>query len=134
MLATEFLKTVYLGDRACKSITIDGWGGRVAIQVDEVSRIRSASGHWDYYNEENITDGLLVFTEARSIQFEPAGPIPNDFIEFLEVELLPDDYCRFKFSLGSVNSSAESTEILLRIEAKQVHLEDPASPGVPIEN
>jgi hypothetical protein len=134
MLPTEFFKTIYLGDRACKSITIDGSENRVVIQVDEISRVRSASGQWEYYNDENIVDGLLVFADARSIQFDPAGPIPNDCIEFLEVEHMSDDYYRFKLSVGSVDSSAKSTEILLSIEAKRVHLEDPAKPGRLIEN
>ena len=77
MLATEFLRTIYLGDRACKSIAIDGWGKRAMIQVDEISRVRSAAGKRDYYNDENIVDGLLVFTDARSILLDPIGPIPN---------------------------------------------------------
>ncbi|MGA2051559.1 MAG: DUF6258 family protein [Terracidiphilus sp.] len=134
MLAAEFLKTIYLGDRGCKSITINGWDQRVVIQVNEISRVRSAAGNWDYYNDENIVDGLLVFTDVRSIYFDPAGPIPNDYIEFVEVELLPDDYYRFKTSVGSVNDSAESKDILAVIESKSVHLEDPATPGVLIED
>ena len=134
MLPTEFRKTIYLGDRACKSIVIDGWDERVVIQVNEISRVRSASGRWEYYNDENIVDGLLVFTDARSILFDPVGPIPNDYIDFLEVEPLPDDYYRFKLSVGSVDSSAKTTEILVSIDAKRVHLEDPAKPGVWIED
>jgi hypothetical protein len=134
MLATEFLKTIYLGDRACKSITIDGWWKRVVIQVDEISRIRSASGQWDYYNEENIIDGSLVFVEARSIQFHPVGPIPNDHINYLEAELIEGDYYRFRLSVGSVDSSSQSTEVVVIIEAKSMHLENPGTPGVSIED
>jgi len=58
-------------------------GKRIVIQVDEISRVRSASGRWEYYNEENIVDGLMVFTDARSIKFDPVGPIPNDYINEL---------------------------------------------------
>jgi hypothetical protein len=134
MLATEFLKTIYLGDRACKSITIDGWGKRVLIQVDEISRIRSASGRWEYYNEENIVDGLFVFTDARSVQFDPIGPIPNDYINYLEAEPIENDLYRFRFSVGSIDESAKTTEVVVVIEAKCVHLEDPARPGITIEN
>ena len=89
MRPTELVKTIYLGDRACKSIAIDGWNRRVAMQVDEISRVRSASGNWECYNDENIMDGLIVFTEVGSISFDPPGPIPNDYINDLEIEPLP---------------------------------------------
>jgi hypothetical protein len=134
MLAGEFLKTIYLGDRACKSVTIDGWGSRILIQVDEISRVRSASGRWEYYNDENIVDGLIVFSDVRSILFDPVGPIPNDYIEILGSEILPDNYCRFKLSVGSVDEHSKSKDVSIIIEAKRIHLEDPTAPGVAIEN
>ncbi len=134
MLATEFLKTIYVGDRGLKSIMIDASQSRVVIQVDEISRIRSKSGSWEYYNDENIVEGLLVFTDVRTIVFDPAGPIPNDYINDLEAVLLPDDNYRFMLSVGSVHVSFETTEVVVTIVAKGVHLEDPANPGVAIES
>ena len=134
MLVSEFLKTIYLGDRACKSITIDGWGKQVLVQVDEISRIRSTSGLWDYYNDENIVDGLIVFSEVRSIVFDPPGPIPNDYINDLESEVLPDDYSSIKLWVSSGNEHSKSTEVSITIEAKRIHLENPTAPGVAIEN
>jgi hypothetical protein len=133
MLPTEFLKTIYLGDRACKCIAIDGWRNRVAIQVDEISRIRSASGNWEYYSDENILDGLLVFSGVKSILFDPPGPIPNDYINDLQAELLPDGFFRFKLSISAVNGLPETTEVVVTIDAKQLHLEDPARPGMMID-
>ena len=134
MLAAEFLRTIYLGDRACKSITIDGWKHRVVIRVDEISRVRSETGNWEFYNDENIVDGLLVFSDVRSVLFDPAGPIPNDYISGLTAEPLPDGRFRFLFSAASVDQSACSTEVLVTIEAKRVHLEDPSVPGIVIES
>lgn len=133
MLATDFVKTIYLGDRACKSITIDGWNNRVRIEVDEISRIRSESGNWEFYNEENIVDGRLVFSEVRSVLFDPAGPIPNDYISSLEAKPLPDGYYRFEFSAASGDGSGRFTEVLVTIDAKSLHLEDPAALGVVID-
>jgi len=52
MHATEFLKAIYLGDRTCRSITLDGWKKRVLTEADEISRVRSESGNWDFYNIE----------------------------------------------------------------------------------
>jgi hypothetical protein len=134
MLVNEFLDTIYLGDRACKAITIDGWGRRVLVQVDEISRVRSASGLWEYYNDENIVDGLIVFSEVRSIVLDPPGPIPNDFINDFEAEILPDDYYRITLWVSSGDEHFKSTEVSITIEAKRVHLEDPIAPGVAIEN
>jgi hypothetical protein len=133
MHATEFLKTIYLGDRACKSVTLDGWNKRVLIEVDEISRVRSKSGSWDFYNDENIVDGRLVFSEVRSVRFEPAGPVPNDYISSLEATTLSEGYIRFELTTASVDASAESTEVSIIIEAKRLHLEDPTTPGVMIE-
>lgn len=134
MRPTELVKTIYLGDRACKSIAIDGWNRRVAIQVDEISRVRSASGNWECYNDENIMDGLIIFTEVGSISFEPPGPIPNDYIDDLEIEPLPGNRYRFKLSIRSVTRTGASTEVIVTIDGNGMHLEDPAKPGVEIQD
>jgi|HubBroStandDraft_2_1064218.scaffolds.fasta_scaffold305107_1 hypothetical protein len=134
MLPPDFVKTIYLGDRACKSINIEGWTNRVVIQVDEISRIRDESGNWNFYNEENIVDGRLVFSEVRSVLFDPSGPIPNDYISRLEAESLPNGYYQFSFSAASVDQTSKSTEVLVTIVAKRLHLEDPSTPGDAIES
>lgn len=134
MLPNDFLKTIYLGDRAFKSLTMNGWEDRVVIQIDEISRVRDPSGTWNFYNDENIVDGLLVFSEARSILFKPPGIIPNDYIDNLNAEPLPDGFYRFTISAGSVDEKSQSTDVLITIDAKRLHLEDPARPGIAIES
>ena len=106
----------------------------VVIKVDEISRVRSESGNWELYNDENIVDGLLVFSDVRSVLFDPAGPIPNDYITGLCAEPLPDGHYRFRFSAASVDRSSSSTEVSMTIEAKRLHLENPSVPGVAIES
>ena len=132
----QFLKSVYLGDRACKGVMIDSWRKRVAIQVDVISRLKPGTETWDYYNEADIKDGWLVFTEVSTVCFEPAGPLPNDLINDVSVQLvgLPgaEPACLFVISIGSVDDSGISTEVHVRIEARGVHLEDPAKPGMEI--
>ena len=132
----EFLESIYLGDRACKALLIDSWNNRVAIQVDLISRLRPGSKTWDFYTEANIKDGWLVFSDVRSLRFEPAGPLPNAYINGLSVQLIEvvggKRCCLFEPSIDSVDESGNYTEVLVRIEASRVHLEDPSKPGMEI--
>lgn len=136
----EFLQTIYLGDRGCKSLLIDGWNERVVIQVNQISRIRSSSGKWEFYTDEDIVDGLIVFDVVDSISLQPAGFIPNDLINSIEVEELCDaaagdemeQKVLFKIYIDSVNGEGRHTEVLIQIQASSVHLEDPTRPGLRI--
>jgi hypothetical protein len=132
MTPSEFLKTIYLGDRACKAIRIESWRAEVAMEVDCISRIRDSSGRWQFDSTEDIADGRLVFTDVESVQFEPSGPLPNDFINELTAKVLDETRGRWLFeaSIGSVDESARTTEVIVRIVARDVHLEDPARAGV----
>jgi hypothetical protein len=135
----ELLKTVYLGDRACRGVFIEGWKGRVSIHVDVISRIRSRSGTWDYYAAEDISDGCLVFTEVTSIRMDPSGPVPNDSINEIEVHDTMDvpsgkNVLLFLILVGSVDDTGTSTEVTIEIRATGLHLEDPARPGLEIRS
>ncbi|AKT38868.1 DUF6258 family protein [Chondromyces crocatus] len=135
----DFLKTVYLGDRGCKGVFIDSWRERVTIHVNVISRVRGTSGAWDYYTDEDITDGHLVFTGVKSICFEPSGPLPNDFIYevLIEEELVStpgSEMFNASISVGSVGEEEAPTEVVIKIQAKGLHLEDPARPGQEIRS
>lgn len=136
MNPTELLKTIYLGDRACKAIEIDGWNAQVSVHVDVISRIRSTSGIWDYFTDEDIVDGRLVFTGVKSLRMEPSGPLPNDLINELSVvgsiETASGTEYSFLFSVSSVDEAARSTEIVIELRAKGLHLQDPLRPGAVI--
>jgi hypothetical protein len=64
MKPDEFFRTIYLGDRGCKAIVLDGWRDEVKIQIDLISRRRSKT--WDFYSAEDVEDGFLVFEGGRS--------------------------------------------------------------------
>jgi hypothetical protein len=136
MNSEEFLKTIYLGDRGCKSILINSWSQLVAVQVTAISRIRAGSTTWDYNQEGDIIDGLMVFSKVRKISFEPSGPLPNDLVNDISVKRLQssgtEPLLLFELSIGSVDNTGHSTEIIVRIEAASIHLEDPKAPGVKI--
>src|SRR5262249_53436603 len=132
----EFLRTIYVGDRACRAILIESWKKQVALEVDLISRIRSPSGNWEYYSAEDIPGGRIVFTDVETFQFDPPGPLPNDLINQISVK--PADAgadaqrWTFEVSISSVAPDGGSTEIIVRLTGSGVYLEDPKRPGVQI--
>jgi hypothetical protein len=73
----DFLRTIYVGDRACRAIHIESWKTQVALEVDVISRIRSPSGNWEHYSAEDIPGGRIVFSGVETLQLDPSGPLPN---------------------------------------------------------
>lgn len=118
----DFLNTIYLGDRACKKITIDGWSRRVGIQVDCISRLEKGTESWNYYNAENVDDGWLVFGEVSSVSLTPTGMIPDDLINGIEVTYADGKYC-FEISVGSAIANGETAEVNIQIVAQDMTLE-----------
>lgn len=136
MKPQEFLKTLYLGDRVCKRLIFDGWDDRILIQVNVISRIRNDSGLWDFYSQEDIPDGIIVFSGVRSYQWNSKGCLPNDYVEIevsSERETLESDLYQFKIYLGRMEKTGiVDTELL--VEAQAIHLEDPRFPNKRITN
>jgi len=128
----EFIRTLYLGDRGCKSITIDGYGAAVKVQATCISRVRSSSGNWDYYKDEDIVDGFIVFADVVECELQNGGHVPNDSINDIEVVDEKDGLVTIKVSIDSGDDEAHHHETFLRITCASIHLEDPARPGVKI--
>lgn len=129
----EFLKTIYLGDRGCKSVLIDGWNARVKLQVTCISRVRGET--WNYYTQEDIEDGYLVFESVKSVSFNPPGAVPNDLINEINVIDFAEDKSGYLFtiSIDSVDEAGIHTEVFLSIVAATIHLEDPKRPDIRIK-
>ena len=129
MKIPEFLKTVYVGDRACKAVLIDGWNAEVKVQVTCISRVRSAA--WDYYSAEDLENGFIVLIGVKSVVFEPSGLVPNDLINEIRTEKAEsnNDECVVIFSIDSVDCQGSHTEVQMRIVASSMALEAYNKPG-----
>lgn len=138
MSPQDLIKTIYLGDRICLGLILDGSKGRISIEVDCISRVRSASGTWDFYCDEDIERARLVFEDARWFSMDPPGFIPNEYINGFEIVAggnpTPDTNNRlvFRLLIASVNEEGIPTQVTVEIHAAGFYLEDPANPGIEI--
>lgn len=134
----KFIDTIYLGDRACKAILIDGWNDLLKIQIDMISRIRNEDSVWDFYNDENIKDGYIVFKGLKSVNFEPQGFIPNGEIDFINVEAISNvdkektEEFLFQLFILAYDKNDNCERVIVNIIASDICLEDPTNPGVEI--
>jgi hypothetical protein len=133
MDAVEFLRTIYLGDRAVKSILIESWASRVGIQIDCISRVRGDK--WNYYTDEDISDGWIVLEGVTAVEFQPSGPLPNDYVNDFGITVLGLEAprYRFHFSVGSGSKAGETTEVRIYVNADDLYLRDPRKPDMKIQ-
>lgn len=124
----RFVSSIYLGDRGCQKVVIDGWARKVCIQVDTISRIRSPDGFWHYYNDENINDGYIVFKDVQGIVWSNNGKIPNDYVNYLKAIQQSEHTYLFTFSANSVEPDGTSSEVILQVTASGICLIDPDQP------
>ena len=134
MKIKEFFNTIYLGDRWLNGIIIDSASSKLKLQVNLISRIRSESGNWNYYNDENIENGLIVFTDVEGFEMSPQGIIPNDEICNYEVKEIRDNISEVVFYISSYDKSNNYQEVKLKVVAGGIHLEDPSQPNKEIKN
>ncbi len=120
----DFLRTIYLGDRWIKKILIDNETKSISFQIDCISRIRSKSGNWEFYNDENIDNGLIVFEKVSYYDLGKTGNFPNDEIHSIEVKEKSPNLFEFFIEANYINSDAISQTIETTIIAESVYLSD----------
>lgn len=123
----DLLRSLYLGDRACKRIDIRGWDEVVAIQVNLISRLRAGSSTWDYSTDGDIENGWIVFRGVTELNFSGSGGVPNDAITIDNVTKHTDmsgiDHICAEISVACVAAVDRATCTSMRIVARSAHLE-----------
>lgn len=128
----EFLKTIYLGDRGCKSILFDGYNHEVKIQIDCISRVRDKT--WNFYTKEDLNDGFIVFEHVRSILIKSNGVIPNGYVNDITTELIKENQYLITFYIEAVSFDGIRDEAEIEIIASDVSLEDNLKRGFRIRD
>ncbi|GAA5786679.1 DUF6258 family protein [Chitiniphilus shinanonensis] len=127
MNVCDFINTIYLGDRAVKSVWIDCWGKEVKVEIDCISRIRGKK--WNFYIDEDVVNGRLVFFDVCYVSFGSSGLVPNDYIDDLcAVEDEGGGYL-IKLTAGFLGDELHHKDAVMEIKAKSMAIEDPLRPG-----
>ncbi len=124
MNPVDFLKTIYLGDRYCTRFHIVLEDKTVEIHVDNVSRIRSESGDWNYYIEEDVKNGIIVISGVESVKEDPSGYEPNDLIYEITVKEENGNY-HFLVECSHVDEDAITHDLQIEIVGSDLYLVDP---------
>jgi len=118
----KFLYSLYLGDRFCENVVIED--GKIAFQINCISRVEEGTKVWNYYTEEDIEHGYLVFDEV--IDFSSSSELPfNDEISEIKVSEKMNGIYTFIVYGGNVSDDAVWTDIEMRIRAKKFYIFNP---------
>ncbi|MBE6369629.1 MAG: hypothetical protein E7056_05655 [Lentisphaerae bacterium] len=118
----KFLKTIYLGDRGVTGISMDSVRKTVKIHIDCISRVRGEN--WNYYTDEDLENGAIVFIGCKKFFFDTNGILPSDFIEIESVEQTADDEYSIVFDVSSYSFDEKRlVPAKLKIIFQSVHLE-----------
>ena len=118
----KFLKTIYLGDRGVTGISMDSVRKTVKIHIDCISRVRGEN--WNYYTDEDLENGAIVFTGCKKFFFDTNGILPSDFIEIESVEQTADNEYSIVFDVSSYSFDEKRlVPAKLKVIFQSVHLE-----------
>jgi hypothetical protein len=126
MNPATLIRSIYLGDRGCMAVVFDKTKRQLRIQVDCISLLRPGTDRWDYYTERDIENGWIVFSGVDTGKIQPENSEPNDFINEVSVEQDADQDGRYgiTMSIGSVDATGHSQEVIMSVKSSCAHLED----------
>ena len=118
----KFLSSIYLGDRFCENVTVENH--KISFQINLISRLKRGTKEWNYYSEEDIEHGHLVFDEV--IDYTPISiPFFNDEIYAIEVTEKVQEIYTFIIKGCHVSDTGISTDQKLQIRAKKCYIYNP---------
>ncbi|MCC3868917.1 DUF6258 family protein [Terrisporobacter mayombei] len=132
MNTIDFLKTLYFGDRYCVDFNIDNKKKEVRIIVNCISRIRSESGEWDYYCDEDIEMGTVVIHGVNEVILDKTGLTPNEDIYDIYATKIENELYKFTIEASYIDEEAETTDLMFTVIGEGVYLLDPSKPNIKI--
>lgn len=115
----KFLDSIYLGDRFCENVEVKDH--TILFQINRISRVKEGTKEWNYYTEEDIEHGYLVFDNV--VDFSVSSELPfNDEIYEIEVVKKKNEVYLFIVHGCNVSNDAISTDIEWRIWAKEIYI------------
>ncbi|MBD5515018.1 MAG: hypothetical protein HDR06_10310 [Lachnospiraceae bacterium] len=118
----KFLNSIYLGDRFCEKMDISD--DKIYIQINCISRIEEGTEEWNYYSQKDIKHGYLVFDGVCEYCFS-TNLLFNDEIYEICVINKEDDIYDFIVYGNNISNEAVSTDLELRIKAREFYIIDP---------
>ncbi len=128
MDAIDFLKTLYFGDRYCTRIILDGLKDNFELHINCISRVRDISGQWNFYNDENIENGIVVISGVKKIIFDESGLLPNDSIYNIYANKIDDKLYEFTIEANHGDEKLISHDLTIKVVGESVYLVDPKDP------
>ena len=123
----NFLDTIYLGDRYCERFEIKD--NRIIFQINLISRLEEGTTEWNYYSEKDVEHGFLVFDEVVDYTLNSELTF-NDEISEIEVIDKKDQVYSFVVYGCNVSDEAVSTDIELRVRAKNFYIFNPQNNAI----
>ena len=90
-----------------------------------ISRLEPGTTEWNYYNDENIEHGYIVFDEYADYSISKGLPF-NEYVE-IEVKEKVGDLYTFVICAGNISNDLVLTDIEFVIRAKNCYLYDPTN-------
>lgn len=118
----RFLSFLYLGDRYCENVEI--LNKKITFQFNCISRLKPGTSEWNFYNDENVEDGCLVFDEVKEYQVSSELPFNEDIYD-VRVESKEKGVYTFVVEGSNFSNDLVSTDIKMIIKAKKVYIYNP---------
>lgn len=117
----QIARSIYLGDRGIEGVAIDCLTREVRVVVDSISVFTGDRWQPEVYSE--YEHAKLLFKGVSSIEFDPPGYLPNDYISGLQCHPNDDLIWRFVITCDSVEPSGTAREISITVVAETLEVE-----------